>query len=161
MASLLPGSVLEAQTGQQCISTDSSISTIHIIRAIISLAICWFFGVFYCSKSMTVWKKHSLRRIFLTELSMKQSRNGATALVTSRQLPQEHQAQRCLFYQQHTICNLGFFCEAYPYFVYQYFNKHIYKEKTTWRRVHAVYWKACCGKSNLPRSAEVLTKTET
>lgn len=35
------------------------------------------------------------------------------------------------------------------------------RRKPLGRRFHAVYWKACCGKSNLPGSAEVLTKTET
>lgn len=63
---------------------------------------------------------------------MKQSRDGATALLTRRELPQEHQAQKCSTSSTQFV--VWGFCEAYPYFVYQYFNKHIYKDKTTWKK---------------------------
>lgn len=117
LASPLPGSELELQTGQQCISTDPSIQ----LFILSGLSFHWqYAGGFCCSQSKTVWKKHSLRRIFLTKFSIKQSRDGLQHLLTSRQLPQEHQAQRCFTSSTQLlvwVCLFGFFCEAYPYLV--------------------------------------------
>lgn len=62
MASPLPGSTPQSQTGRQLqrISTDSPIPTIHIIRTIISLPIDLFIV-----QSMTIRQETSLGRLFL------------------------------------------------------------------------------------------------
>lgn len=116
LASPLPGSELQSQTGQQCISTDPSIQ----LFILSGLSFHWqYVGGFCCSQSKTVWKKHSLRRIFLTKFSIKQSRDGASA-PSDQQTTSPRTPSSEMFYQQHTTLSLGlfgFFCEAYPYLV--------------------------------------------
>lgn len=113
LASPLPGSVLDSQTGQQCISTDSSIANIHIIRAVISLAICGGFLLFPIHDNLE--KALFKEDIFNRAQHETQQRWGYSISVQQTTSPRTPSSE--MFCYQHRTCCLGGFCEAYPYFM--------------------------------------------
>lgn len=103
------------------------------------------YNFIYCSQCVIIRKESSLGRIFLTELHTKHSRAKNTQL---RDVLLSGQLVRFCF----NYFLIFIFSVPYPYFIWLTTLTSLFKSnKPLRRRVHEVFWKACCAKSNLTR----------